>query len=99
MTIFDNGNNYTHRIGRTGRAERTGEAHTFAVPEDKALLRDIEKALGKPIARKTLPNFDYGNFKPENQFPTVIKKTENNRNTKSRNNRQRRTYYQRSKSA
>jgi ATP-dependent RNA helicase RhlE len=85
---------YTHRIGRTGRAERTGEAHTFAVPEDKALLRDIEKALGKPIARKTLPNFDYGNFKPENQFPLTAPKPE-----KSRNSRQRRPHYQRAKSA
>ena len=50
---------YTHRIGRTGRAEETGEAFTFAAPEDASMVRAIEKALNRRIERRTLPNFDY----------------------------------------
>lgn len=55
---------YTHRIGRTGRAEETGEAYTFAAPDDAALVRDIERTLRKPLERRTLPGFDYGDFNP-----------------------------------
>jgi ATP-dependent RNA helicase RhlE len=59
---------YTHRIGRTGRAEESGEAFTIAVPDDAAQVRAIEKLLDKPIERRRLPDFNYGDFKPENQF-------------------------------
>jgi len=51
---------YTHRIGRTGRAELTGEAFTFAAPEDESMIRAIERALDRRIERRTLNNFDYG---------------------------------------
>ncbi len=37
---------YTHRIGRTGRAEQTGEALTFVTNEDMRLVRAIERVLG-----------------------------------------------------
>jgi ATP-dependent RNA helicase RhlE len=50
---------YTHRIGRTGRLERTGDAFTFVTGEDTAMVRDIERTLGEPIPRKTLEGFDY----------------------------------------
>jgi ATP-dependent RNA helicase RhlE len=56
---------YTHRIGRTGRASETGEAYTFAVPEEAALVRDIEKTLGKSIEQRRLAAFDYGGFHPQ----------------------------------
>ena len=59
---------YTHRIGRTGRALKTGDAFTLAVKEDEQMLRSIEKVLKTPIERKRLADFDYGNFVPENQF-------------------------------
>ncbi|MGB3713074.1 MAG: DEAD/DEAH box helicase [Candidatus Promineifilaceae bacterium] len=59
---------YTHRIGRTGRAEESGEAFTLAVPEDAAQVRAIEKILDNPIERRRLPNFNYGDFNPESQF-------------------------------
>ena len=62
---------YTHRIGRTGRAHRSGEAFTFAGKEDAQLVRDIEKLLGTQIERRRLANFDYGSFVPENQFKTT----------------------------
>jgi ATP-dependent RNA helicase RhlE len=60
---------YTHRIGRTGRAHKTGTAYTFATSEDRSMLQSIEKVLGLPIEKRSLPGFDYGNFIPENQFP------------------------------
>jgi ATP-dependent RNA helicase RhlE len=50
---------YTHRIGRTGRLERTGDAFTFVTGEDTAMVRDIERTLGAPIPRTTLEGFDY----------------------------------------
>ena len=58
---------YTHRIGRTGRAEQSGEAFTFVTEDDEAMVRDIEKTLGEPLARRRLPDFDYGSFTPERQ--------------------------------
>ncbi|TDI83810.1 MAG: DEAD/DEAH box helicase [Chloroflexi bacterium] len=62
---------YTHRIGRTGRAHRSGEAFTFAGQEDAQLVRDIEKLLGTQIERRRLANFDYGSFVPEKLFKTT----------------------------
>jgi ATP-dependent RNA helicase RhlE len=59
---------YTHRIGRTGRAHRSGEAFTFAGEADEQMIRDIEKQLGKQIERRRLPDFNYGSFVPESQF-------------------------------
>jgi ATP-dependent RNA helicase RhlE len=50
---------YIHRVGRTGRAEMTGEAFTFAAPDEEADLRAIEKAIAKGLPRVTLPDFDY----------------------------------------
>ncbi|HOX00728.1 MAG TPA: C-terminal helicase domain-containing protein, partial [Deltaproteobacteria bacterium] len=50
---------YTHRIGRTGRAEKTGDAFTFITRDDAAMIGAIEQVLGERIARKTLPGFDY----------------------------------------
>ncbi len=50
---------YIHRVGRTGRAEATGEAYTFVAPQDEPALRAIERALGKPLPRVVLSDFDY----------------------------------------
>jgi ATP-dependent RNA helicase RhlE len=65
---------YTHRIGRTGRAEQSGEALTFIVAADQALVRDIEKVLGNRIERRNLPGFDYNGFQPEKEFPQISSK-------------------------
>ncbi|MCC7358497.1 MAG: DEAD/DEAH box helicase [Anaerolineales bacterium] len=54
---------YTHRIGRTGRAARTGDAFTLTTTEDHEMVRAIEKVMGQRLERRTLPNFDY-NAKP-----------------------------------
>ena len=50
---------YTHRIGRTGRAAKTGDAFTFVTPEDRGFVVDIEHVLGERIERRTLTDFDY----------------------------------------
>ncbi|RPI03444.1 MAG: DEAD/DEAH box helicase [Calditrichaeota bacterium] len=50
---------YIHRIGRTGRAERAGDAFTLATPEDAAMVRTLEKIIGNPIPRHQLSNFNY----------------------------------------
>ncbi len=46
---------YVHRIGRTGRAGREGDAILFAANRERRLLRAIEKATGNSIAKMTLP--------------------------------------------
>lgn len=56
---------YTHRIGRTGRAQHTGEAFTFTLPADEPMVRDIERTLKTSITRQRLPDFDYAGFNPE----------------------------------
>ncbi|MEO8227916.1 MAG: helicase-related protein, partial [Gemmatimonadota bacterium] len=50
---------YIHRVGRTARAEATGDAFTFVAPEEEGELRAIERAIGKRLPRITLPEFDY----------------------------------------
>jgi ATP-dependent RNA helicase RhlE len=55
---------YIHRVGRTARAESTGDAFTFVAPDEEQDLRAIERVLGKPLPRITLPEFDY-NMKTE----------------------------------
>ncbi len=50
---------YIHRIGRTGRATRTGDAFTLATDEDRSMVRSIERILGGPIERRHLEDFDY----------------------------------------
>ena len=50
---------YTHRIGRTGRAERSGEAFTLVTPEDGEAIRAVERVLGRRLERRTLAGFNY----------------------------------------
>jgi ATP-dependent RNA helicase DeaD len=46
---------YTHRIGRTGRAGRSGDAILFITPRERGLLKAIERATRQPVAPLTLP--------------------------------------------
>jgi ATP-dependent RNA helicase RhlE len=55
----DTADAYIHRIGRTGRAQRTGDAFTLVTPEDKDMIRSLERIMGGPIRRETFPDFDY----------------------------------------
>ncbi len=50
---------YTHRIGRTGRNAKTGDAFTFMTREDEDMVRSIERVLHAKVERCTLDGFDY----------------------------------------
>ncbi|MBI2061442.1 MAG: DEAD/DEAH box helicase [Nitrospirae bacterium] len=50
---------YTHRIGRTGRAAKTGDAFTLVTHQDESMVRDIERALGARLERRKIEGFDY----------------------------------------
>lgn len=58
---------YTHRIGRTGRASKTGDAFTIVSSEDHEMQALIQKKLGAPITIKELENFNYNMVKPLGQ--------------------------------
>jgi len=49
---------YVHRIGRTGRAGESGEALSLVGPDERKLLKDIEKLIGKQIERMTVEGVD-----------------------------------------
>jgi ATP-dependent RNA helicase RhlE len=62
---------YVHRVGRTARAEATGDAFTFVSPEEEGGLRAIERAIGKRLPRVTVPGFDY-KAKPTERFEVPL---------------------------
>jgi len=49
---------YTHRIGRTGRAELDGTACTFVTPDDRGWVIAVERMIGAPIERREVAGFD-----------------------------------------
>ena len=50
---------YVHRIGRTGRAQSSGDAFTIMVAEDRQHMAAVERFIGKQIERVKLPKFNY----------------------------------------
>jgi ATP-dependent RNA helicase RhlE len=50
---------YVHRVGRTARAQRRGDAYTLVSPEEMEDLRHIEKLIGFEIPRARIPGFVY----------------------------------------
>ena len=62
---------YIHRVGRTARAEATGEAYTFVSPAEEGDVRATERALGRKIERRTLEDFDYG-ARPAERFEVPV---------------------------
>ncbi len=85
---------YIHRIGRTGRAERLGDAFTLVTPEDSSTVRALEKVMGKPIERRKLEGFDYAAaaaaHEPQRREPAFA-----GRPTRSHNKRRDETYAKR----
>lgn len=57
--IPDTAEAYIHRIGRTGRAARSGDAFTLVTGEDSVMVRTIEKTLGAALERRSVADFDY----------------------------------------
>jgi ATP-dependent RNA helicase DeaD len=49
---------YVHRIGRTGRAGRTGDAISFITPRERHLLKAIERATRQPLTQMRLPTVE-----------------------------------------
>jgi ATP-dependent RNA helicase RhlE len=84
----DTADAYTHRIGRTGRAAKTGDAFTFITTrEDEEVVRSIERALGEKIERRTLTNFDYEKKAPprDTRFDRPLPEPQRHRKQKKRN--------------
>jgi ATP-dependent RNA helicase RhlE len=50
---------YVHRIGRTGRAQATGDAFTIMIAEDSPHMEAIERFIGRTIERIKIPSFQY----------------------------------------
>jgi ATP-dependent RNA helicase RhlE len=55
----DTADAYIHRIGRTGRAERTGDAFTLSTADDEEMIRLLERVMGHTLKRLRLAEFDY----------------------------------------
>ena len=62
---------YIHRVGRTARAEMTGDAFTLVSPEEATDLAAIEREIGKRLPRITVPGFDYAKA-PAERFEVPI---------------------------
>jgi ATP-dependent RNA helicase RhlE len=62
---------YIHRIGRTGRAAKEGEAFTLITQEDQSEVRAIERVLGKKIEQCKLEDFDYATSAPTRSIASV----------------------------
>jgi ATP-dependent RNA helicase RhlE len=79
---------YTHRIGRTGRIGKTGDAFTFVTGEDTAMVRALEQLLRVKLERRRLPHFDY-DISAETVDPLPLRQPQRSvpyRNRRSRNN-------------
>jgi len=55
----DTADAYIHRIGRTGRAKRTGDAFTLVTPDDADMIRKLERIMKEPLEKITFEDFDY----------------------------------------
>jgi ATP-dependent RNA helicase RhlE len=62
---------YIHRVGRTARADATGDAFTFVSPEEESDLSAIERSIGKRLPRVVVSGFDYAS-KPKQRFEVPI---------------------------
>ncbi len=57
--VPENPEDYVHRIGRTGRAEATGDAFTLLTADEVDFAKSVEYFINHKIERRTLPGFDY----------------------------------------
>ncbi len=51
---------YDHRIGRTGRAAKEGDAFTFMCADEIGMVRTVERVIGQEIPRISVPGYDFG---------------------------------------
>jgi ATP-dependent RNA helicase RhlE len=86
---------YIHRIGRTGRAAKEGEAFTLITPDNMSEVRAIEKVLGRKIEQRQLADFNYAATAPARTLGSVatvkpMQRRHNNKSRPSRNREERR---------
>lgn len=87
---------YTHRTGRTGRAECTGEAYTFMTSGDGKIIKVVERTLGQKIRREIVTDFDFGTETPSS--PAKTKKPFHKRHMKVSSNKKKQSRPSRNKS-
>jgi ATP-dependent RNA helicase DeaD len=66
---------YVHRIGRTGRAGRSGVATMFITPRERKMMREIERFTGQPIKPMKLPTRADVAAKRISVFKETVRKT------------------------
>ncbi|MGH8109491.1 MAG: DEAD/DEAH box helicase [Arenimonas sp.] len=66
---------YVHRIGRTGRAGRSGDAILFITPREQSLLRTIERHTKQPVTQMELPTLEDVNTVRITKFKNQIAET------------------------
>ena len=79
----DESENYIHRIGRTARMGKSGEALSLVTPEERAALGRLERTLGKQLDRETVEGFDA----PQITAPkpvTIFRSSKNSRRSRPR---------------
>jgi ATP-dependent RNA helicase RhlE len=62
---------YIHRVGRTGRADATGDAFTFFSPQEDAEVTAIERAIKRKLPRVIVAGFDYS-AKPQQRLEVPL---------------------------
>jgi ATP-dependent RNA helicase RhlE len=70
---------YVHRIGRTGRAGATGVAISLVASDERGLLKDIERLLGRPLLRAQLPQISEPPVRPGRPAETQEQRDGNHR--------------------
>lgn len=79
---------YIHRTGRTGRAERKGEAYSLITSEDRRMVKAIRGNIGMPVEKRVLEDFNYktptrdGNQTPLNKNRKAPSQSPRNRNAR-----------------
>ena len=63
---------YIHRVGRTARAQATGDALTLVSPDEERDFSAIERYIGKRLPRKNVEGFSYKAERPEAQAPRIL---------------------------
>jgi ATP-dependent RNA helicase RhlE len=66
--IPESTDDYIHRIGRTGRVDKNGDALTFVTNADTDKIRALERLLDAPLQRMTLQSFDYTKPAPDKEL-------------------------------
>jgi ATP-dependent RNA helicase RhlE len=81
---------YIHRIGRTGRAERSGQAFTLITDEDRTMVAAIQRAVGEPVEKLILPDFNYHAPMPTEFAPRTPRSAKQNPRSAARGRQHRR---------